>query len=104
MDITRENEVQDLNSVRIEQQQKKKAEYKLIGKMKRIAGLTLFSYNHETKVLKPAEVEKEVMIHYDVNPRYKDKVKVEKGCIYFQALNIKTAKKKLQRLGLIVKT
>lgn len=103
MDITRDNEVQDINSVRIEHQQKKKAEYKLIGKMKRVAGLTLFSYKYETKVLKPAEVEREVLIHFDGKPRHKNKIKIEKGCIYFQALNIKTAKKKLSKLGLIVK-
>lgn len=99
MDITRENEVQYLNSVRIEQQQKKKAEYKLIGKVRRISGLTLFSYNKETKVLKPAEVEKEVSLHFDGMPRYKDKVKTETNCIYFQALNIKSAKKRLIKLG-----
>lgn len=49
MDITRENEVQDFQSVRIEQQKKQDKEYRLIGKVKRVEGLTLFSFNTITK-------------------------------------------------------
>lgn len=99
MDITRENEVQDLQGVRIEQQKKQDKEYRLIGKVKRIAGLTLFSYNTVTKELKKAEMQRNVSIGFDGKPVFTNKATKEKDCIYFQALNVKSAKKRLIKLG-----
>ncbi len=70
----------DAQSVNQEQVQKQQQEFHLLGKTRRIAGFTLFSYNKETG---------------DV------KVVVEKNCIYGQALNKKNFIRHLVRRGII---
>lgn len=89
------------DSERIEKQQKKQQEYKLIGKRRRIPGLNLFSYNTVTKELKLAPVEKNVTLGLNGSPDYKTNIKIEKDCIYLQALNIDNARRKLMKKGII---
>lgn len=88
------------DSERIEQKQKKQQEYKLIGKRRRIPGLNLFSYNTVTKELKLAPVEKNVALGLN-GPDYKTNIKIEKDCIYLQALNMDNARRKLMKKGII---
>lgn len=58
----------------------KKPKPLLVSSQKRIKGLTLFSYNQNTGEIKPV---------------YGNKITMEDGCLYVQALNIKNAKRKL---------
>lgn len=82
----------------VEKQQKK--EIKLIGRQRKIQGLTLWEFNNKSKELKKAEFKKEdVMINsLRQSPEALTKISkviVNENCIYFQALNIKNAKRKL---------
>lgn len=81
-----------------EQVQKKQHEFHFIGDVKRIKGHILFSYNTVTKEIKQAVIERTVEIGIDFQPIYKNKVCVEKDCIYVQALNEKNAIKKINKL------
>lgn len=83
---------------RIEANQKKQQEYRLIGKERRIAGHTLFSFNTVTGEVKAAQIERKAQIGFNGEPIFKTEVKTEKDCIYFQALNLKNAKKKAVKL------
>lgn len=58
----------------------KKQEPPVITTQRRIKGLTLFSYNQNTGEIKPV---------------YGNKITMEDGYLYVQALNIKNAKRKL---------
>ena len=89
-------------SVNQEQVQKQQQEFHLIGKTRRIAGLTLFSYNKETGEVKVAATEKSIKIDYKTKkPVENAKVVVEKNCIYGQALNKKNFIRHLVRRGII---
>lgn len=69
----------DAQSVNQEQVQKQQQEFHLLGKTRRIAGLTLFSYNKETGEVKVAATEKSIEIDYKTQkPIEKAKVVVEK--------------------------
>ena len=83
------------------QQEERKAptEYHFVGSTKKVKGHTLFTYNTISKVLKPADVQREVSIDIEGNPIYSTKTLQEKDCIYIQALNAENAKKKLIKMG-----
>jgi hypothetical protein len=103
-------EIQDFNQdkieVQIEQQQKK--EIKLIGKQRKIPGLTLWEYNTKTFDLDKAKYSK-VDLHLkslsnkpqELESRHK--VIANEGCLYFQALNLKNAERKVKKAGLKLK-
>lgn len=91
----------NLSGEQIEYLAKKQHEYKHIGKMRKIRGHTLFSYNYKTKEIKPAAFEREVSIGMDNKPIYKSRCVIEPNCFYEQALNQKNFIKRLKRLGLI---
>jgi hypothetical protein len=103
-------EVQDFNQdkieVQIEQQQKK--EIKLIGKQRKIPGLTLWEYNTKTFDLDKAKYSK-VDLHLkslssaEAALESRHKVIVNEACIYFQALNEKNAERKVKKAGLKLK-
>ena len=94
-----QNDAQNVNQ---EQVQKQQQEFYLIGNMRRIAGITLFSYNKETGEVKVAAMEKSIEIDYKTKkPVEKAKVVVEKNCIYGQALNKKNFIRHLVRRGII---
>ena len=86
----------------LEVQKKLKQEFKLIGQAKFNPGLQLFSFNTETYELKKAMfLEQKTAYFMDIkNNVRKKKVNVEKDCIYFQALNMKNAIKKIVKQGL----
>ena len=91
-DLTQETELEIL--------QKQKHEQVFIGRMKKVPGHTMFSYNTVTKEIKVAPVKREAMVDYRTRtPKYKESIIVEKDCIYHQALNKKNFIKILKRYG-----
>lgn len=93
-------------AVRQEQVQKQQSEYHLIGTVRKVRGHTLFEFNRKTKNIRPAELDRKVVISY--NPKantnkevYKEETKVNKDCFYLQALNKANAEKKLRKLRLL---
>ena len=73
-----------------------------IGRMKKVPGHTMFSYNTVTKEIKVAPVKRGAMVDYRTRtPKYKESIIVEKDCIYHQALNKKNFIKVLKRYGII---
>lgn len=84
--------------------QKKQQELRFIGKQRKIAGLTMFSYNIETGEIKIAPVENKVVIDACTRlPVSEHTLVIERGCIYRQALNRKNFVKRLMREGVRVK-
>lgn len=73
-------------------------EYHYVGSQKKVKGHILFSFNVETGELKQAQLKREVIMGIDKKPIYKTTATQEKDCIYFQALNMKNAKKRLLRM------
>lgn len=87
----------------IELLQRKQHEYKLIGKVKKVSGHTMFSYNIQTGEIKVADVERcDTILFTTKKPLVNEKIKVEPNCIYEQALNKKNFVKKLRRMGIEV--
>ena len=91
------------NNSRVAQEQvdKKHKEYHLIGKQRKVRGHTLFEFNRKTKEIRPADISKEVVVGMDGNPIYKTRTYVHQDCFYIQALNVRNAKKKLVKLGIV---
>lgn len=97
-----EQQTNDSTQIRQEQVQKEKQEFHLLGKTRRIAGLTLFSYNKETGEVKVAELVKSKSVDFRTKkPTENSKVMIEKNCIYGQALNKKNFIKHLKKRGII---
>lgn len=86
--------------ITVEKQQQK--EIKLIGRQRKIRGLKLWEYNERTNELKEAVYKKQDVQITSLTPsssalHLSNKVQVNEGCIYFQALNLKNAKRKLNQ-------
>lgn len=93
----------DALQIKQEQVQQKKHEYHLIGKTRKIPGLTLFSFNLVTGEIKPAAYEKSSTVDFiSKMPVEKPKVVIEKHCVYRQALNKRNFIKRLRREGIIL--
>lgn len=92
------------NGSRVAQEQvdKKQKEYHLIGRQRKVSGHTLFEFNRKTKEIRPADISREVRVSY-INgyPQYITRTEVHEDCFYLQALNVKNAKKKLVKLGML---
>lgn len=99
MNLTPHLQEKDIDDLRTEQVQKKKNEFHLVGEERRVKGHTLFCFNEVTKKIKVAPMNQECMLGLDGSVIYKNKVTVEKDCIYIQALNQKNAIKKLNKMG-----
>ena len=85
-----------------EQVDKQQKEYHLIGRQRKISGHTLFEFNRKTKEIRPADISREVLYLYrNGSPKYITRTDVHQDCYYTQALNVKNAKKKLVKLGLL---
>lgn len=103
MDIVPNINKDNLSKERIEFLKKQDVEYKYIGSIKNKPGLTLFSYNRVTKVVKPAVIENRVSMGFDRKQHTKRNVVREKDCFYDFALNTKNFIKHLIKYGLIEK-
>lgn len=87
----------------IEVVEKTKNEIKHIGSTRKVAGLTLFSFNKNTFEIKKAEVKRYAKLTGS-GTEYKNEVTYEKDCFYDQALNENNFTKKLIRYGFINKS
>lgn len=101
MNLTPHLQDKDVDELRMEQVQKKKNEFHLIGQERRIKGHTLFCFNVATKKIKVAPIKQDIMMGLD-GVIYKNSVTIEKDCIYVQALNEKNARKKLVKMGFVL--
>lgn len=102
MNLTPHLQDKDVDELRMEQIQKKKNEFHLIGQEKRIKGHTLFCFNVATKKIKVAPIKQDIMMGLDGVVIYKNSVTIEKDCIYVQALNEKNARKRLVKMGFVL--
>lgn len=82
--------------------QKNEVGYKLIGKQRKIAGLTLFQCNKETGEVKPCETVNTVSIQFGL-PAYKSSLYTDGDHAYVQALNQTNAERKFRKARLLVK-
>ena len=87
---------------KIEIEQKKQVEYRLIGSLRKIKGLKLFAYNTKTNLIYEVEVKKEVAIKTDKTTKETTKVNYDPDCLYCQAINLQNAKRKF--INFIVKS
>lgn len=91
----------------IEAVEKKQNEYKLIGRLTKVPGHTLYKFNATTREASKATVEMRSEYCYDTEKgpkmqiKHRFNVKVEKDCYYEQALNMKNFIKRLRRRGII---
>ena len=91
----------------IEAVEKKQNEYKLIGRLTKVPGHTLYKFNATTREASKATVEMRSEYCYDTEKgpkmqiKHRFNVKVEKDCYYEQALNMKNFIKRLRRQGII---
>ncbi len=74
--------------------QQKAPQFKHVRTQLRIKGLTLFEFNYQTRTLKPATMEDIKTVLKDGRTQTSKRVIMQKDCAYFQALNLKTARKK----------
>lgn len=91
----------------IEAVEKKQNEYKLIGRLTKVPGHTLYKFNATTREASKATVEMRSEYCYDTEKgpkmqiKHRFNVKVEKDCYYEQALSMKNFIKRLRRQGII---
>ena len=83
---------------------KKKHEFKLIGRERKVPGHTMFSYNLKTEEIKVAPVQHAKDVSFTTQKAVtRDKIVIEPDCLYRQALNKKNFIKRLIREGIISK-
>ena len=92
----------NLSGEQIEYQQKKQHEYKYIGKARKIPGHTLFSFNRETKEIKPAQFEYKCALGLDGKVVTETRCVIETNCFYEQSLNKSNFIKRLKRYGYLI--
>lgn len=92
-------------TVEIVEERQQEKQIKLIGKQRKIPGLTLWEFNHSTKQLSKAKYKPvSVMISASLNDSETTRVfkcVVNENCLYFQALNEPNARKKLIKAKLL---
>jgi uncharacterized membrane protein YcgQ (UPF0703/DUF1980 family) len=91
-----------LEKGKIKTQIVKKAEEKqeyLIQSIRKIKGLRIYSFNMKTGELKEAEIIKTDTVNFKtLKGSCNMRINVEKDCIYFQALNMDKAEKKIIKM------
>ena len=90
-----------LSREQMEYLQKQQHEFKHVGKMQKVPGHTLFSFNRKTKEIKPAEFEYKCSLGLNGRVVNETRVVIEPDCFYEQALNKKNFIKRLRRYGLL---
>lgn len=84
--------------------EKQKHEFKFVGRHRKVPGHTIFSLNTKTGEIKVAPISHSKDIDFKTRqPVTKDRIVIEPGCIYRQALNKKNFIKRLVREGILVK-
>lgn len=87
-------------AVRIEMVAKKQNEYRLVGRVTRRPGHTLFEYDKNTGTVKEAQCTVKVELR-DGKPVQRTITDVHANCIYLQALNLKNARRILIKFGIL---
>ena len=85
--------------IEIEVSKEAKKESKLIGQLRPHKGHTIYEFNYVSKALSEALFTK-TDIEYNPNPKKQKKRKTiitNKDCIYFSALNLKSAERKIRK-------
>jgi hypothetical protein len=86
------------NKIDIESKKDVKQELKLVGRIRKIPGLTLYQFNYETLELKPTEIKKNTSVKFeDQTPVEHSKAYMDSKCFYFQCLNLEKAVKKINK-------
>ena len=104
MDIVKSNSKDKLDKTRIEQVQKKKHEYYLLGQFLVKKGLTLYAYNSKSDSITKVKIQHSPTLRLyqpdEGDIRFHDpdaKVNVDSRNIHFQALNISSARKRVEK-------
>lgn len=92
-------------SVEIREERQQEKQIKLIGKQRKVPGLTLWEFNEKTKELKPATY-KPIAVFISSSLTSTETTRtfrcvVNENCLYFQALNQNNALKKLKKAKLL---
>ena len=87
-----------------EMKAEQKQEFKFIGTIKPIKGLTLFAYNIKTQELRIVEIQKNTIVNFDKTSSTNSKAFINPNeDIIIQALNFNNAKKKIIKMYKLVK-
>ena len=89
------------DEVRQEQVAKKQKEYRMVGRQRRVPGLTLFEFDKTTHEIRPAQVKREAALTTKGKPVFRTRTDIHEGCFYLQALNKANAEKKLRKIGML---
>lgn len=78
--------------------------HRFLGTMIRRPGLTLFEYDSKSKTVRAAEVNTQHFYSYNAKRdkfyvSSRSRVQTRDGCMYFQALNLKNAIRKVRKAG-----
>ena len=103
MEIVNKLSYEKINKPEIEAVEKEKQEFKLIDSITRTRGLRLFSYSPKTRKIKEIEIKQSetAILKFEENSLKatdysKAKVVIDPRNIYFEALNLRSAKKELK--------
>lgn len=99
----KELEIRTQSDIEIREEEQQKKEVKMIGQQRKIPGLTLFEFNKKTGAIKPATYKKQSIEINSLVPKknavaFHHKVEINEECFYIQALNSKSAIKKLKKI------
>lgn len=72
--------------------------WRMIGSLRRIAGLTLYEYDLTTGELSVVELERRVQVGLDGRPIFNTRAQYRELCLYVQATNRENAMKKVRRI------
>lgn len=88
----------DFSKSEIEQGEKEKQEYKLLGKFSRTPGLKLFAYNSQKDEIFEVKISQKSIIDFtDIEKTLPEEATVDSRNIHFEALNITTAQKRVSK-------
>ncbi len=95
--------MKELNTLQIDKTSQEiqapiKQEYKKVGSMRKIPGLTLYQFNLKDLSLTPVKIKSEVAIGLDKKVQRTNKAEYSDKCIYLQALNYKNALRKVNKM------
>lgn len=86
------------DKVHVEAKKDVKQETKLVGRIKKIPGLILYSFSFETSELKEVPIQRNKVLNIDDGkPIEHDKAFYDPECIYIQCLNLKAAVNKINK-------
>ena len=94
--------LEQVNATELSVKQQQQREFKLVGRQRRIPGLTMWCINLKTGEIKKAPIDHSKAIDFMTRePVYRDRIVIEPNCLYRQCLNRKSFIKRLIREGVI---